>query len=76
MQLVADTLQLTDSVSNVPALFLIATVYAVIGEPPSIGATQVIVTLVFEFTEVVGAAGTLGFANSVTVISCERTTDE
>ncbi len=34
--------------------------YAVIGEPPSLGATQVILTLVFEFTEVVGAAGTLG----------------
>ena len=51
--------------------------YAVIGEPPSVGATQVIVTLVFEFTEVVGAAATFGgLDNCVTVISCERTTDE
>jgi len=32
----------------------------VIAEPPSLGATHVIVTLVFELTEVVGAAGTLG----------------
>ena len=29
-------------------------------EPPSLGATQVIVTLVFEFILLVGAAGTLG----------------
>ena len=29
-------------------------------EPPSLGATQVIVTLVFEFTLLLGAAGTLG----------------
>jgi hypothetical protein len=35
MQLVVDTLQLTDSPENVPRIFLIATVYAVIGEPPS-----------------------------------------
>jgi hypothetical protein len=32
----------------------------VIAEPPLYGATHVIVTLVFELTEVVGAAGTLG----------------
>ena len=28
--------------------------------PPSLGATQVIVTLVFKFVEVIGAAGMLG----------------
>ena len=33
-------------------------------EPPLLGATQVIVTLVFEFTEVVGASGTLGAVGS------------
>jgi hypothetical protein len=60
VQEIVETLQLIDSVLYFPSLFLIATVYAVIGEPPSLGATQVIVTLVFEFTEVVGAAGTLG----------------
>jgi hypothetical protein len=32
----------------------------VIADPPSLGATHVIVTLVFELTKVVGAAGTLG----------------
>jgi hypothetical protein len=32
----------------------------VIAEPPSLGANHVIVTLAFELTEVVGAAGTLG----------------
>jgi len=32
----------------------------VIGEPPLKGATQLIVTLTFEFIAVVGAAGTLG----------------
>ena len=48
MQVVVDTLQLADSMVNVvPSLYLIATVYAVIEEPPSSGATQVIVTLVF-----------------------------
>jgi hypothetical protein len=71
VQLVVETLQLTDSTENVPILFLIATVYAVIGEPPSRGATQVIVTLVFKFTEVVGAAGTLGFAAALTATSEE-----
>jgi hypothetical protein len=34
----------------------------VIAEPPSLGATHVIVTLVFEITDVVGAAGPLGIA--------------
>ena len=48
-----------------------------IEEPPFAGATQVIVTLVFEFTEVTGSAGTFGgLDNCVTVISCERTTVE
>jgi len=36
--------------------------YEVIAEPPFDGATQLMVTLVFEFTVVVGAAGTLGIA--------------
>jgi hypothetical protein len=72
-QLVVETLQLTDSVSKVPTLLLIATEYPVIGEPLSAGATQVIVTLMFELIEVVGAAGTLG-VTSVKVISYVRTT--
>jgi hypothetical protein len=64
-------LQFTDSVMNSPALFFIATVYTVIGEPPSAGTTQAMVTLVFEFSEVVGAAGTLGFAAAITFTSDE-----
>ncbi len=47
----------------------IATVYPVIGEPPSAGATQVMVTLVFEFTVVVGEVGTLGSAAALMTIS-------
>jgi hypothetical protein len=57
VQLTAVPVQLAYTV-NVDSL-LIATVYPVITEPPSTGATQVIVTLVPE-TAVVGAAGTMG----------------
>jgi len=61
VQDVVATLQFADSVMNVlPLLCLIATVYAVIAEPPLNGATQLIVTLTFVFVDVVGAAGTLG----------------
>ncbi len=65
---------MTDSVSKVPTLLLIETEYTVIGEPLSAGATQVIMTLVFELIEVVGATGTLGNSVTVTVISYVRTT--
>jgi hypothetical protein len=64
-------LQLADSVMKEPTLFFIATVYPVIGEPPSAGNTQAIITLVFEILEVVGAAGTLGFAAAITFTSDE-----
>lgn len=53
------------SVSNVnvcSSLYLIATLYELIAEPPLNGATQLIVTLTLEFTAVVGACGTLGMA--------------
>jgi hypothetical protein len=46
-------------------------VYAVIAEPPLEGATQLIVTLMFELTVVVGAAGTLGLAAALTLNSDE-----
>ena len=63
MQLAKETLQFTDSIVNVaPSLSRIFTIYAVIIEPPFAGATQVMVTLVLEFNEVDGAAGTLGSA--------------
>jgi hypothetical protein len=52
---------------NTPTLSLIATVYPEIAEPPIAGSTQVIVTLMFVFTEVDGAAGTLGGPSMVTV---------
>jgi len=44
------------------SLWRILTVYDVIAEPPFDGAVQLIVTLTFVFTAVVGAAGTLGIA--------------
>ena len=72
VQEVVDTLQFADSVVYVvPSLWRIATVYAVIAEPPLEGATQLIVTLTFVFTAVVGAAGTLGFAAALTLNSDE-----
>ena len=40
-----------------------------IGEPPLYGAVQLIVTLVFEFTEVDGLAGKSGFAAALTFTS-------
>jgi hypothetical protein len=46
-------------------------VYAVIAEPPLEGATQLIVTLTFVFTAVVGAAGTLGIAAALMATSDE-----
>jgi len=52
-------LQVTNAVKVFPSLYLIATVYPVITDPPSAGATQLIKTLLPEIV-VVGAAGTLG----------------
>ena len=51
---------------KVPSIFLIATVYPVIAEPPFAGATQEIVTSMFVFNEIVGAAGTLGTEAALT----------
>jgi hypothetical protein len=53
-------LQLAYAVNVTPSLCLIATVYPVITEPPSAGATQLILTLVLLKFVVVGGAGTLG----------------
>jgi hypothetical protein len=76
VQLSAVPVQLAHAVNVTPSLFQIATVYAVITEPPSTGATQLIMTSVSEIT-VVGAAGVLGTdGDNVTVISCERITVE
>ncbi len=47
-----------------PLLCLIFTLYPVITEPPSSGATQVIETLESEI-EVVGAAGVLGAVTGI-----------
>ncbi len=52
-------------VVNVPSLCRIATVYPVITEPPSAGATQFINTLMPEF-EVIGAAGAEGAVAGIT----------
>ena len=72
VQEVVDTLQFADSVVNVvPSLWRIATMYAVIAEPPLEGATQLIVTLMFVLTEVVGADGTLGLDAALTLNSDE-----
>ena len=72
MQDVVETLQFADSVMNVtPSPLRIATVYPVIAEPPLNGASQVIVTLTFVFTVVVGTAGTLGIAAALTFNSDE-----
>jgi hypothetical protein len=72
VQEVVETLQFADSVVYVvPSLWRIATVYAVIAEPPLEGATQLIVTLTFVFTAVVGAAGTLGMAAALMATSDE-----
>jgi hypothetical protein len=43
-----------------PSLYRIATLYPVIAEPPSKGATQVIVTSVVPEIAVTGAAGVFG----------------
>lgn len=42
-----------------------------IGEPPLLGASQEIITLVFENTEVVGAIGVVGFAAALIITSDE-----
>lgn len=44
----------------VPSLWRILTAYELIADPPLNGAVQLMVTLTFEFTEVVGAVGTKG----------------
>ncbi len=41
------------------------------GEPPSLGATQVIVALTFVFEEVVGATGAVGIEAALIVASFE-----
>jgi hypothetical protein len=46
-------------------------VYVVIAEPPLEGATQLMVTLTFVLTAVVGAAGTLGMAAALMATSDE-----
>ncbi len=66
VQLTEVPVQLAYAVNVDPSL--IATVYPVITEPPSAGATQLIMTLVREFT-VVGAAGVLGGLVIVDVMS-------
>ena len=72
VQEVVETLQFADSVVNVvPSLWRIATMYAVITEPPLEGATQLIVTLTFVLAAVVGAAGTLGMAAALMATSDE-----
>ena len=72
VQVVVETLQKAYSVVNVlPSLWRIATVYAVIADPPLYGADQVIVTLTFVFTNVDGAAGEVGFAAALTLNSDE-----
>ena len=52
-------LQVNNAVNVFPSLNLIDTVYPVITDPPSAGATQLIKTLLPEIA-VVGAAGILG----------------
>ena len=64
VQLVLETLQ-PAYVDVVPSLCVIATVYPVIAEPPSAGATQVIVISV-PVIAVFGAAGTPGPAVGIT----------
>ena len=77
VQLVVATLQFADSVMYVlPSLYRIATVYPVITEPPFPGATQAIVTLMFEFTDIVGAAGTLGTVISTAPLPAVDATEE
>ena len=73
VQIVVETLQKAYSAVKVlPSLWRIATVYPVIAEPPLVdGADQMIVTLVFELTDVIGAAGTLGLAAALTFTSEE-----
>ena len=58
-----DTLQFTDSVVNeLPSVRRADIVFAVILEPTLEGSTQLMVTLKFVLTAVVGAAGTPGMA--------------
>jgi hypothetical protein len=61
-QVVVATAQLTDSVMNVPCLFLIVIMYNEIGEPPVGGATQEINTFLPEILVVsaVGGSGIFG----------------
>ena len=56
--------QLANAVNVVPSLCRISTVYPVIAEPPSAGATQFIITSLPEI-EVVGAAGVLGAVEGI-----------
>jgi hypothetical protein len=51
--------QVVNAVNVFPSLYLIATVYPVINDPPSAGATQLIKTLLPEIA-VIGATGILG----------------
>ncbi len=70
MQVVVKTIQPTYVMYVTSSFLQIATVYPKIGEPPSNGATQLIVTLMFVFTEVDGASGVLGGVVTVAVTTC------
>ena len=55
--------QLVDAENVTPSLYQIKTMYPVIGEPPSAGAAQVIVTSLPKIA-IIGAAGALGAVNT------------
>jgi hypothetical protein len=59
IQVTAVLVQLADAVNVTLSLYRIKTMYPVIGEPPSAGAAQVIVTSLPKIT-MIGAAGLLG----------------
>ena len=62
-QLTAVPVQLISGADHVPSLFRIATLYPVISDPPSAGATQLTTTLVPEIV-VVGCTGIWGIVGS------------
>ena len=80
MQLVADIIPGVDPSQFVSSvlkdtllLYLINIVYDNIGLPPSKGAIQVIVTPVFETTDVSGVYGVFGTAAALTITWLETT---
>jgi len=60
---IAVPVQLVDAENVTPSLYRIKTMYPVIGEPTSAGATQVIVTSLPKIA-IIGAAGALGAVNT------------